>query len=84
MGKRIVRAVLVTLATASFGIPGAEAGKICGSYSVAAPVIGTSSNTFCQQTPPAFDFPVSAQNCRGVPPAGFTLCLGASADLPHP
>lgn len=53
----------------------AESAPSCVRYSVTAPIVGTIEDTRCIPLPPAFDFPVSIYNCRGIPPVGVTICV---------
>ena len=85
MSKRAMSLVLIGLALASSGgRSSADAGRLCVNYSFTGPGSGTTSSTHCEATPNQFDFPVSAQSCRGIPPAGVVLCVGGQADLPLP
>ena len=84
MKRRITMALAVAL-VAGLGVgSGVDAAPSCVDWSVTAPFVGTRSGQRCVPLPNAFDFPVSIHNCRGIPPAGFTMCVGADLNLPLP
>lgn len=83
MRRRVLGLVLATIAiTGTTQV--SPAGQACANYRVTGPVVGTMQNNNCQGLPPQFDMLVTWWNCQGVPPAGLTICVGASVHLPSP
>lgn len=83
MKRRMLGFVLAAVAITGTS-QASSAGQACVNYRVTGPVIGTTQNNFCQGLPSQFDSPVSWWNCRGIPPAGVTICVGASVHLIMP
>lgn len=83
MKRKVLGLCFVVAATVATTSP-SPAGQACANYRVTGPVVGTTQNNICQGLPSQFDSPVSWWNCRGIPPAGLTICVGASAHLIMP
>lgn len=78
--SRIALAVLLILGL-SLAASGAHAGTQCVHYQVTGPVVGTREGSRCVPLPGLFDFPFSVEDCQGIPPIGFSDCVGADLHL---
>jgi hypothetical protein len=81
MRKRAILAFVAIATVLAIGTS-ADADTECVSYQVTAPIVGTRSGSPCVTLPPLFDFPLSHESCRGIPPLGVSACVGVDLHLP--